>query len=697
MSRFTRGLNPEQRKAVVTTKGPLLVLAGAGTDKTRVITHRIAHLLDQGVRARSILAMTFTNKAAAEMKNRIGQLAPKGAAKDLTVGTFHAFCVKALRKHADHVGIRPDFGICGADDQLVAVKQAQRELGIAEAELNPRIGLARISLFKSGLRGADALMASEDAEESNLGHVYHRYDRALRASGLLDFDDLLLYMVRLLRDEKMLARFRKRFRYLLVDEYQDTNGPQYEIVRLIGGEHRNVCVVGDDDQSIYGWRGADVSKILNFEKDFPRATVVRLETNYRSTEQIIAGANAVIRNNSSRHDKALRSAAGEGEAIVVSRLPDEEAEATFVVEDILERVRADRTPLGDFAILFRTAVQPRAFETQLRYYDIPYNLVGGMSFFDRKEVRDILSFLRLVANPDDELSLLRVINTPPRGIGTTSIEKMLEVGARQQLSLAEVIRRSATFPEIPAGAGAAARRLLETLAALEPLQEGPDLVRLVQHLVRTVDYEAEIRKRYLDEQTRIKRREAVQEIMNMAEQHARRDRTANLVSFLEEVALSANENEDEEETGEDRVTLMTLHAAKGLEFEQVYLVGAEEGLLPHIRSLQEGTIEEERRLAYVGITRAKQRLTATYVETRARYGQRATVRPSRFLYEMRGRTPPPALLEDPMPTPDTENKPGARRKKAAGKKTRRKKTAGKNKANGKKAATKKRAPRRRAS
>ena len=651
MSRFTKGLNPEQRTAVETTEGPLLVLAGAGTGKTRVITHRIAHLLDRGVNPRSILAMTFTNKAAGEMKARIGSLVSRKAAGDLTVGTFHSFCVKALRRHAGKVGVRPNFGICAPDDQLAAMKQVQRELQIPEADLNPRVSLGRVSLFKNRLTGPEALMASEDEHESNLGHAYQRYDLALRASGLLDFDDLLLYMVRLLDDEKLRGRFQKRFRYLLVDEYQDTNGPQYEIVRRIGGEHRNVCVVGDDDQSIYGWRGADVSKILNFEKDFPRATVVRLETNYRSTEQILAGANAVIRHNTARHEKALRSAAGAGEEITVTRLPDEESEAAWVVEDILDRVSRDRNPLGDFAVLFRTAVQPRAFETQLRRHGIPYNLIGGMSFFDRKEVRDMLAFLKLVANPDDELSLLRVINVPPRGIGAGSIEKMLAVSARNQTSLAEVIRRGESFPELPAGAAGAARRFLRTLEDLQPLQEGTDLVRLVRELVKAVDYDAEIRKRYADEVTRTKRREAVAEIMNMAEAHARRDRKANLVSFLEDVALTADDRDEEDEADDDRITLMTLHSAKGLEFNQVYLVGAEEGLLPHLRSIQDGTIEEERRLAYVGITRARRRLTLTCTRTRARYGQRATVRPSRFLYEMRGKEPPPEVIEDAEPAP----------------------------------------------
>ncbi|MCE9616241.1 MAG: UvrD-helicase domain-containing protein [Lentisphaerae bacterium] len=644
MSKFTTGLNDEQRRAVLTTEGPLLVLAGAGTGKTRVITHRIAHLLAGGVPARAVLAMTFTNKAAGEMKERIAKLVPHGAGADLTVGTFHAFCVKALRQFGDRVGLRRNFGICDADDQLMAMKQALRELQLTEADMPPRLCLSRVSLLKSRLLGAEGHLESGDQGEVDLGRAYQRYDAALRASGVLDFDDLLVYMVKLLQDRATLAPFRERFRYLCVDEYQDTNGPQYEIVRQIGGEHRNVCVVGDDDQSIYGWRGADVSKILNFERDFPGAAVVRLETNYRSTYEILQGANAVIRHNTSRHEKTLRSAAGNGEAIIVRRLRDENGEAEFVVADMLQRLRDQRVPLGDLAVLFRTAVQPRVFEMQLRRAGIPYNLVGGMSFFDRKEVRDVLSYLKLIANPSDELALLRVINTPPRGVGGTSVEKMLAVAAQHRLPLADVIARGSEFAALPAGAVVGARAFLESLAGLRHLQTGKDLVTLVKQVVQVVGYQEEIKRCYPEQVTRLKRWEAVTEIMNMAEAHGRMGEAATLASFLEDVALNAQDDNDKEEPAEGRLTLMTLHSAKGLEFGEVYLVGMEEGLLPHARSVADGNVEEERRLAYVGITRARRRLTVTYTESRARYGKRATVLPSRFLYEMLGKQTPPDLL-----------------------------------------------------
>ena len=647
---------------MTTLNGPLLVLAGAGTGKTRVITHRIAHMIAKGVPATSILAMTFTNKAAGEMKERIAHLVPGAASDGLTVGTFHSFCARALRQFADKAGVRKSFGICDADDQLVAIKQAMRQLRIPEQKIQPKVCLARVSLLKNRLIAAQKLIGSSDDWEDIIGRVYEQYDRALHASGVLDFDDLLLYMVKLLKNPTTLEWFRQRYQHLLIDEYQDTNGPQYEIVKQIGGKHRNVCVVGDDDQSIYGWRGADVSKILNFEKDFPKTVVVRLETNYRSTSEILAGANAVIRNNGSRHEKNLRSAAGSGAPIRTMRTVDEEMESSFVVEDLLDRVRETQSPLGEFAILFRTQVQPRLFEMQLRQRGIPYNLVGGLSFFDRKEVRDVLAYLRLIANPTDELSLLRVINTPPRGVGTTSVEKALAIAAEKRLALADVFLRGAEFPALPSGSVAAVKQFFGALESLRKLTSGPQLVELVKCLLRDVRYGDEIVRCYPDEGTRAKRWDAINEIMNMVEIHVRQRQQPTLTSFLEDLALSANEEaKDEAESRSDRVTLMTLHSAKGLEFGEVYLVGMEEGLLPHAKSIQDGGIEEERRLAYVGITRARRRLTLTYTGSRARYGQRATTIPSRFLYEIRGKQPPTPAIAPPSPEPESPTRSRKRR------------------------------------
>ncbi|MFC1499289.1 ATP-dependent helicase [Verrucomicrobiota bacterium] len=536
--------------------------------------------------------------------------------------------------------------MCDAADQLVAMKNALRYLRIPETTMQPKVCLGRVSLLKNQLIDPEQLMESDDDWEANLGRAYARYNEGLRASGLLDFDDLLLYMVKLLQDKETCAHFRKRYNYLFVDEYQDTNAPQYEIVKRIGEKHRNVCVVGDDDQSIYGWRGADISKILNFGDDFPEATVVRLETNYRSTNEILKGANALIVNNVSRHKKLLRSAIGSGDAIATTKLMDEENEAEFVVDDIMRRVCEDRVPLGNFAILFRTQVQPRLFEMQLRQKNVSYTLVGEMSFFDRKEVRDVLAYLRLVDNPDDELSLLRVINVPPRGIGATTVKKALALATKKRLSLSSILERGSEFPELNAGAVAAAGKFLNTLKALGDLRSGPKLVELVKRLLAAVNYDNEIKRCYPDEQTRTKRWDAVNEIMNMAEIHVRHNHSATLSSFLEDLALNADDNNEDKDNSENgKVMLMTLHSAKGLEFEQVYMVGMEEGLLPHLRSVQEGTIDEERRLAYVGITRAKRRLILTYTASRARYGQRVGTIASRFLYELRGKTAPVEAIE----------------------------------------------------
>jgi superfamily I DNA/RNA helicase len=429
----------------------------------------------------------------------------------------------------------------------------------------------------------------------------------------------------------------------MVDEYQDTNGPQYEILRHIAGKHRNLCVVGDDDQSIYGWRGADVRKILNFEHDFKGATVIRLETNYRSTEQILAAANMVIKNNKSRHEKTLKAACGSGDQVRIFPCEDEEHESEFVVDEIMRDVRAGRAKFGDVAILFRTAVQPRPFEARLRAARIPYDLVGGMSFFDRKEVRDLLAYFKLAANPHDEASLLRVVNVPPRGVGKTSLDRAVEYATREGISAAAAFDRPA-LDGVPADAVATVRSFRRVLADCAAKVPSSGLVTAIRELIVAVKYHEEIARCYPDAITQQARLAAVEEVVNIAENYARRSPKPSLEGFLEEVTLSTDEDRDEpEERNKDQVTLMTLHAAKGLEFPRVYLVGAEEGLLPHQRSVQEDTVEEERRLMYVGITRARRHLTITRVKSRAKYGQRAPCLPSRFLFEIQGETPPFAL------------------------------------------------------
>lgn len=660
-----KGLNPEQRQAVETIEGPVLVLAGAGSGKTSVITRRIAFLVARGVPASQILAVTFTNKAAREMRERVGALVGPAVARDLTVRTFHSFCVRLLRERGEHLGLPPGFGICDEGDQLTAVKNALRELRIPETSCHPNAALSAISLFKNKcVSPAKARETAVDDWDELVARAYEGYEGALRRSRVVDFDDLLLLALKLLDEhEPTRAALQDRYRYLMVDEYQDTNGPQYEILRRLAGTRRNLCVVGDDDQSIYGWRGADVKKILNFPQDYKGAAVIRLETNYRSTQAILDAANAVIRNNRARHEKALRTTAGPGEPVRVFEMHDEEHESQFVCDEILRETRHGRAKLGDYAILFRTAIQPRTFEMRLRSGRIPYELVGGMSFFDRKEVRDVLAYLRLAANPADEPSFLRVINVPARGIGKGTIDKAVDFATKEGVSTPLAFQRA---PNLPPDALLALGRFQQTLAALPPRVKEVGLTQSIRELLVGVNYSKELERCYDDPVTRQARWQAVEEIVNYAENYSRRAPEPTLEGFLEDVALSS-QPEEEDEKPKDVVTLMTLHAAKGLEFPRVYLVGCEENILPHARSIAEDTVEEERRLMYVGITRAKRHLTITRAKSRAKYGQRVTCLPSRFLFELKGETvpfelPKPKPKDEPKAAPEPAKKKTARRR-----------------------------------
>jgi DNA helicase-2/ATP-dependent DNA helicase PcrA len=637
-SAIVAGLNPAQREAVLATEGPLLVLAGAGTGKTRVITARIAHLLARGVDPASILAVTFTNKAAGEMRERVTALAGEKA-RQVTVGTFHAFCAKALREHGHVLGLARRFTICDASDQLATVKSAMRELRVHETAMHPNAVLARISLAKNRLQSPESVLAEADGGRDQLvGSVWQRYREALARTRALDFDDLLLETVRLLREhEPVREHYRSRFRYLLVDEYQDTNGPQYEIVRAIGGEHSNVCVVGDDDQSIYGWRGADVRKILGFERDFPGAKRVRLETNYRSTQPVLDAANAVIRNNPERHEKQLRSARGDGEAVRVQLARDETAEAQQVVAEMRHLLRLEEARPADFAVLCRTQVQFRPFEAELRANGIPYVVVGGMSFFDRKEVRDVVAFLKLALHPEDETALLRVINTPARGVGKASLDRVLAFATERGIPASQAFERAAEIEGLSPQAVEGYRALRALVDESGLPDAGSDLVFRLERFLQRVGYRDEVVRLYPDPMTRDARWAGVVEILNFAENHVRRAAEPSLHGFLEELALTSGDDASEEPKPRgDAVTLMTLHAAKGLEFPHVFLVGMEEGLLPHARAVAESGIEEERRLAYVGITRAMTTLTLSAAQERAKFGKRAASVPSRFLFEAQG-------------------------------------------------------------
>ena len=643
MSRILEGLNPEQRAAVTQTSGPVLVLAGAGSGKTRVITVRIAYLISNGVLPEKILAMTFTNKAAAEMRERLGKLVGKKKASSVIASTFHSFCLRTLREYAAEIGYPEGFTIADSSDQLAILKLSLRELHIPEARIKVPELQSRISLAKNRLDTPESFLARPgDTKHELVGRVWEKYRDVLRRSRRLDFDDLLTETLRLLKEKKAVRlELQARHRYLLVDEYQDTNGVQFEIVRHLVGPEKHLCVVGDDDQSIYGWRGADVSKILGFDKSFPGAKVVKLETNYRSTAQILGAANRVIKNNPNRHDKALRSAIGDGEPLMAVTMRDESVEAEKVVAEIKHLVSQGHS-YSDFAILFRTAVQPRPFEAELRMKEVPYVLVGGMSFFDRKEVRDVLAYLRVVANPRDEASLLRIVNAPPRGVGKTTLDRVLEFATGEGISVAEAFDRAHEIPKVNMKAVEAVQGLRARLREVHRLHpKGEDLVELSRRVVEEVAYRDEVRRLYPEDDEFEKRWAAVDEVFNFAENYVARRKRPGLLGFLNELSLSASESDSAEDAARRQaVTLMTLHSSKGLEYPRVYLVGLEEGVLPHQRAAAEDGVEEERRLAYVGITRAQQALTLSWCAERARAGQKVARHPSRFLLEVQGKSPP---------------------------------------------------------
>ena len=641
-SRLLAALNPEQREAAETIEGPLLVLAGGGTGKTRVVTTRIAHMVAQGVDPGHILAVTFTNKAAKEMRERLGRLIGTKA-ESLVASTFHSFCLRFLREHPDSLGMERGFSICDPSDQLAFVTRALRSLHVPAASLKPRDALSLISLAKNRLEDPDALARRLDPD---LGHLaartWEKYQDSLQHACKLDFDDLLLETRRLLKDPKLRAEAAQRHRFVLVDEYQDTNAPQFEIVKAITEEHRNLCVVGDDDQSIYSWRGADMTKILSFKKTFGGAKVITLETNYRSTETILRCANRLIQNNTKRHEKTLRSALGEGEPVSLVTMRDEEIEANKVVQRIDEMVQAGHK-LDEFAVLFRTAIQARTFEAELRLRDIPYTLVGGMSFFDRKEVRDVMAYLRLLVDPDDEQALLRILNSPPRGIGKSTLDRVTAYATSEGISVGQAFDQAEHIKGVKVDRCKPIQQLrlrLRTLRGLYP-DSSKNLVKLVKQTIGEVDYEEEVRRCYRDEEEYKKRWEGVEEVLNAAQNHAQRHKHPGLQRFLDELLLSAEDRDDPEDSSKRlSVTLMTLHASKGLEFPQVFLVGMEEGCLPHLKSVQEDSIEEERRLAYVGITRAQKFLQLSWCQTRARGGQTLSRHISRFLLELQQREPP---------------------------------------------------------
>jgi DNA helicase II / ATP-dependent DNA helicase PcrA len=633
-------LNPPQLEAVKTLSGPLLVLAGAGTGKTRVVTYRIAELIKHRIAPDRILAVTFTNKAANEMQERSRQLLGKKPLKEPEISTFHSLCVRILRRNITNLGYPAGYGICDRGDQEGIARTVLREIKVADSLLKPSDLLYLIGRWKnSSIRPEEAVSVAESDKEHLAASAYRRYQQALKAAGMVDFDDLLLLT------EELFSRFPKirtteaaRFDHLLVDEYQDTNGSQYRIVKSLASAHRNLCVVGDDDQSIYGWRGAEVTHILNFARDWPEAKIVRLEDNYRSTRQIIAWANRLIGFNRQRHAKVLRAGI-DGEIPRILQLADEAVEARTVVNEIAGRVAEHKLRYSGFAILCRTNEQPRAFEMELRRAKVPYVLVGGMSFYDRKEVRDLLAYLKSLANPRDEVSLLRIINNPPRGIGQVAVKGLLQKATEQGRPLWDILGES--------GLDAVAR--FHTLIERYRRRSHQDpLVEVVRDLIHDIGYKQELARIYPEVSEQETRWAAVEEVVNAVGDYAKRAKQPTVAGYLQDIALATSDQDRDKESKleRDAVVLMTLHAAKGLEFREVYMVGMEEGTLPHARSVagDASAIDEERRLCYVGVTRAQRRLTLTLALSRQKWGKPRPTIASRFLYEITGQTQNPNYL-----------------------------------------------------
>ncbi|MFN0170141.1 MAG: ATP-dependent helicase [Bryobacteraceae bacterium] len=646
-----QGLNPPQCEAVMHVDGPLLILAGAGSGKTRVITHRIAHLVrTRHIPASAVLAVTFTNKAAEEMRNRVRALLDGVAApSELNLSTFHSFCVRLLRRDGDGLAqVRPGFtrrfNIYDDDDQIALIKTAYRHLGLDDTFMKARAMLSIVSNAKNQRQTPDEMHRSaKDPRMAKAAVVYDEYEKGLRNANALDFDDLLLETVRLLRvDEATRERYNRRLSYLMIDEYQDTNRTQYDLIRLLSTGHDNVCVVGDEDQSIYSWRGADIRNILDFERDYRNALVIRLEQNYRSTKTILAAAGAVVANNTERKGKTLWTDAGAGENVSLYAGFDAENEALFIADTIDGILRKD--PGEHIAILYRTNSQSRQIEEALRRYGRNYKVVGGFSFYQRSEIKDILSYLKVAASPQDSISLLRIINTPARGIGKTTVEQIERYALTKELSVWSAVEQMVDEQQFAARAHAALaafRSLIRDLAAMAAERPPHELIK---HLLERSGYRRMLEQENTDESRG--RVENLDEMLNAALEASERGET--LSDFLDHAALVADADQVDERI---QVNLLTLHNAKGLEFPIVFLAGMEEGLFPHVRSLDSNALlEEERRLCYVGMTRAEKKLYLTWARYRRRFGggeQERSIR-SRFIKEV-----PPHLVAEVNPSEPT--------------------------------------------
>ena len=649
-------LNPQQRQAVETLRGPVLILAGAGTGKTRVITFRIAHLLEKGVPPGQVLGVTFTNKAAREMQERVAKLIPKPPRRrdgekpeKPTMCTFHSLCVRILREHIEKLGYKRNFVIYDTGDQLGAVRKILGHISAKGEKTDPAAVLALLSRYKNGGTRANAF--ADPGLAAMAEHIRVHYETALRACNAVDFDDLILLTLRLFREHPdALAACRAKYQYVMVDEYQDTNASQFNLVHLLTQEHRNLCVVGDDDQSIYGWRGAEISNLLDMEKHYPEVRVVKLEQNYRSTENILNAANAIIKNNVRRRGKSLWSDKGAGEKIQLHTFSDDEAEARFVVESIEFARVARHIPWSHQAILFRTNQQSRVLETALRQGGVRYHLIGGQSYFDRREVKDFLAYLKVFMNPHDDISLLRIANVPARGLSEITMNRLLEASHERKDSVWSAMLN----PLVTSTFQAPARKSLaefvgfveRTRAAMHGAA-GLSLQEWADGFLNETGYLDDLRRSEKSPEAADNRVRNLKDLVNILHRTEAdpvpgaggapkpAGAAARLEVFLEDLTLDSDRAEDKEVEGEV-VTLITMHSCKGLEFPHVFIVGLENGLLPHSRSILEGTMDEERRLFYVAITRAMETLNISYCTARKKHGQSAPCQPSPFLRELPG-------------------------------------------------------------
>ncbi|KEZ48225.1 ATP-dependent DNA helicase PcrA [Metabacillus indicus LMG 22858] len=637
------GLNDMQKEAVKATDGPLLIMAGAGSGKTSVLTRRIAYLMvEKGVAPWNILAITFTNKAAREMKERIGKLLGPGA-DDIWISTFHSMCVRILRRDIDRIGISRNFSILDTTDQLSVIKQILKDRNIDPKKFDPRSMLGSISNAKN------ELITPEEFEKTAGGmyeqvasDVYKDYQKKLLKNQSLDFDDLIMTTIQLFqRVPEVLEFYQRKFQYIHVDEYQDTNRAQYLLVKMLASRFQNLCVVGDSDQSIYRWRGADIANILSFEKDYPSASVILLEQNYRSTQRILEAANGVIKNNMNRKAKNLWTENDEGQKISYYRADSESAEGQFVAGKINQLVSTQGRKLSDFAILYRTNAQSRVIEEILLKSNINYTIVGGIKFYDRKEIKDILAYMRLIANPDDDISLARVINVPKRGVGATSVDRIAQYAADNDLSLFGAIEQI-EFAGVSARVVSAMVDFRELIRNMANMQDYLSVTELAEEVIEKTGYRDMLKtEKTIEAQSRL---ENIDEFLSVTQNFEKNSEDKSLVAFLTDLALVADIDklDDDEEASKEAVVLMTLHSAKGLEFPVVFLMGVEEGVFPHSRSLmEEEEMEEERRLAYVGITRAEKELFITNAKMRTLFGRTSMNPESRFISEI-----PSALIEN---------------------------------------------------